>query len=129
MVENNICASCKRCCMNSEFIGLVTKNEIEVIEKKLDIKLEVKKWHHPGIYEMTSVPCQAFIDRKCALTPDERPCTCLLFPFRPDYDEVNNSWDLDLAVTKCPGALSFSFHSDEAKELFVKMKESGRWKI
>ena len=138
MVEDNVCASCKKCCSNASHIGLMTKTEIETLQYEVDayrtrnnlptFVIEHKPWKYGGVFEMTMVPCPGFIENKCILTEHQRPCTCLLFPFRPDYDEETKEWELDLAVTKCPGALAFSFHADKAISLFKEMRKDGRWK-
>ena len=138
MVEDNVCASCKRCCVNASHIGLMTKPELETMMFEVgayrkrnnlpEISIGYKPWKYGGVFEMTDVPCPAFIENKCCLKEDERPATCLLFPFRPDYDEETKKWELDLAVTKCPGALTFIIYIDKAIELFKQMRKDGRWK-
>jgi len=130
MVVDDICVSCKKCCVNSEFIGLITEEELKVMMDKIKRPIKVNSWHaFPDIYEIVETPCPAFIENKCILSESERPCTCLLFPYRPDFDEVTQEWQLDLAVTKCPGALAFAFHADKAIKLFEQMKKDGRWKV
>jgi len=129
MVEDNVCESCKKCCVNASHIGLMSGREIFNLEQAIGRPVQKRSWKKfTDIYEMTEVPCPGLIDNKCCLEPMLRPCTCLLFPFRPDWDKETKEWELDLAVTKCPGALAFSLHADEAIKLFKEMKESGRWK-
>ena len=128
MVVDNICASCKKCCANSSYIGLITEDELKIMTKILNKTIIVKPWIHKGIYEIVEEPCPAFDGKQCVLDARNRPCTCLLFPFRPDYDEGTKTWELDLAVTKCPGALAYAMKADEAKRLFEQMQKDGRWR-
>jgi len=138
MVEDNVCASCKKCCSNASHIGLMTKDELKIMVKEVgayrkrnnlsEKTIGVKPWKYGGVYEMYEVPCPAFIENKCILTEHQRPCTCLLFPFRPDYDVETKEWELDLAVTKCPGSLAFAMKADNAIKLFEEMRKDGRWK-
>ena len=138
MVEDNICAVCKKCCTDINYIGLISEKELEMMRNELNDYnkrtgenriVNVKEWTHEGIFEILDAPCPAFIDNKCLMAPHQRPCTCLLFPFRPDFDEGLKEWHLDLATTKCPGSLSFAMKSDEAIKLFKEMRKDGRWNV